>query len=96
MENSFCTDYNNNAEMQGGVAMPQDHTVEELAAEVLALAHSRLTADLRFLSASLERLHPVPLFDLTTVMATDGHYLYYAPAELLRVFHADQHHPVRV
>ena len=96
MENSFCTDYDNNAEMQGGVAMPQDHTVEELAAEVLALAHSRLTADLRFLSSSLERLHPVPLFDLTTVMATDGHYLYYAPAELLRVFRADQHHPVRV
>ena len=37
---------------------PEPPKVEELAAEVVALAQSRLMADLRFLSPSLEQLRP--------------------------------------
>ena len=33
---------------------------DELAAQVLLLAQSRLTADLRFLSSALEQLKPIP------------------------------------
>lgn len=73
------------------------HTTDlgELSAQVLALAHSRLTADLRFLSAALERLHPSPLPDMGVLMATDGHSHYYDPLLLLRAFKEDQRRPVR-
>lgn len=70
-------------------------TVDELAAQVLLLAQSRLTADLRFLSSSLEQLKPVPAPCLDALFASDGHFLYYAPEALLRAFRAQQSTPTR-
>lgn len=40
---------------------------DELAAQVLLLAQSRLTADLRFLSSALEQLKPIPVPALDTL-----------------------------
>ena len=45
---------------------------DELAAQVLLLAQSRLTADLRFLSSALEQLKPIPVPALDTLFAGDG------------------------
>ena len=42
---------------------------DELAAQVLLLAQSRLTADLRFLSSALEQLKPIPVPALDTLFA---------------------------
>ena len=52
---------------------------DELAAQVLLLAQSRLTADLRFLSSALEQLKPIPVPALDTLFAGDGRCLYYCP-----------------
>lgn len=68
--------------------------LDELAAQVLMLAQSRLTADLRFLSSSLEQLKPVPAPSLDA-LATDGRLLYYPPEALLRAFRAQQPAPTR-
>ena len=70
-------------------------TPDELAAQVMSLAQSRLTADLRFLSSSLEQLRPVPVPGQKALFATDGHLLYYTPETLLRAFHAEQSAPTR-
>lgn len=45
---------------------------DELAAQVLLLAQSRLTADLRFLSSALEQLKPIPVPALDTLFAGDA------------------------
>ena len=74
---------------------PEKPKIEELAAEVVALAQSRLMADLRFLSPSLEQLRPAVLSGLNVLFATDGRTLYYAPEQLLRAFHAQQAAPTR-
>ena len=68
---------------------------DELAAQVLLLAQSRLTADLRFLSSALEHLKPIPVPALDTLFAGDGHRLYYCPETLLRTFRAQQSVPTR-
>lgn len=68
---------------------------DELAAQVLLLAQSRLTADLRFLSSALEQLKPIPVPALDTLFAGDGHCLYYCPETLLRTFRAQQSVPTR-
>ena len=68
---------------------------DELAAQVLLLAQSRLTADLRFLSSALEQLKPIPVPALDTLFAGDGHRLYYCPETLLRTFRAQQSVPTR-
>lgn len=68
---------------------------DELAAQVLLLAQSRLTADLRFLSSALEQLKPIPVPALDTLFAGDGHRLYYYPETLLRTFRAQQSVPTR-
>ena len=69
--------------------------VDELAAQVLTLAQSRLTADLRFLSSSLEQLKPVPAPSLNALFSSDGRCLYYSPEALLRAFRAQQSAPTR-
>lgn len=74
---------------------PDTSKIQELAAEVVALAQSRLMADLRFLSPSLEQLRPTALSGLNVLFATDGRTLYYAPESLLRAFHAQQSAPTR-
>ena len=66
---------------------------DELAAQVLLLAQSRLTADLRFLSSALEQLKPIPVPALDTLFAGDGRCLYYCPETLLRTFRAQQSVP---
>ena len=58
---------------------------DELAAQVLLLAQSRLTADLRFLSSALEQLKPIPVPALDTLFAGDGRCLYYCPRRKCRV-----------
>ena len=68
---------------------------DELAAQVLLLAQSRLTADLRFLSSALEQLKPIPVPALDTLFAGDGRRLYYCPETLLRTFRAQQSVPTR-
>ena len=68
---------------------------DELAAQVLLLAQSRLTADLRFLSSALEQLKPIPVPALDTLFAGDGRCLYYCPETLLRTFRAQQSVPTR-
>lgn len=88
----------------------QKPTIEALAAEILTLARSRLTADLRFLSGALEKL-PASVAgeagaDAGAVaageagdqlcMATDGRTVYYLPAALLRTFRERQHMPARM
>lgn len=70
-------------------------TAEGLAVQVLTLAQSRLTADLRFLSSSLEQLRPVPIPGLKRLFSTDGHLLYYTPETLLRAFYTQQAAPTR-
>jgi predicted metal-dependent peptidase len=73
----------------------QNDTVERLAAQVMTLAQSRLTADLRFLSASLEQLRFCPRKQ-PVVFATDGKTLYYSPEMLLAAFKVQQHQPTRM
>ena len=68
---------------------------DELAAQVLLLAQSRLPADLRFLSSALEQLKPIPVPALDTLFAGDGRCLYYCPETLLRTFRAQQSVPTR-
>lgn len=68
---------------------------DELAAQVLLLAQSRLTADLRFLSSALEQLKPIPVPALDTLFDGDGRCLYYCPETLLRTFRAQQSVPTR-
>ena len=68
---------------------------DELAAQVLLLAQSRLTADLRFLSSALEQLKPIPVPALDPLFAGDGRRLYYCPETLLRTFRAQQSVPTR-
>ena len=58
---------------------------DELAAQVLLLAQSRLTADLRFLSSALEQLKPIPVPALDTLFAGDGRCLYYCPETLAQM-----------
>lgn len=70
-------------------------TLSSLAAQVLALARSRLMADLRFLSGSLEQLVPAPAEELPAPLATDGSTLYYCPVRLLELFKQKQDLPAR-
>ena len=69
--------------------------MSELAARIIVLAQSRLTADLRFLSSSLERLYTSPVNELPGLLATDGRSLYYSPAYILRYFKKEGHPPNR-
>lgn len=73
----------------------QNQTISALSAQVMALAASRLTADVRFLSAALEALPAVPLPQADCLLATDGLAAYYAPLALLAAFKADQRRPAR-
>ena len=70
-------------------------TLSSLAAQVLALARSRLMADLRFLSGSLEQLAHAPAEELPAPLATDGGTLYYCPVRLLELFKQQQDLPAR-
>lgn len=69
--------------------------INDLAAQVVTLAQSRLTADLRFLSSSLEQLRPMALDGLDALFAADGRTLYYSPGTVLRAFRAQQAAPTR-
>lgn len=70
-------------------------TLSSLAAQVLALARSRLMADLRFLSGAMEQLIPAPADELPAPLATDGSTLYYCPVRLLELFKQKQDLPAR-
>ena len=71
-------------------------TRQQLAQQVLELAQSRLLADLRFFSPSLEKLRPAACSGLQgTPLASDGQTLFYDPDELLRAFRAQRQRPVR-
>lgn len=74
---------------------PEAPDIAALAAQVVTLAQSRLTADLRFLSSSLEQLRPMALPQLNALYAADGRTLYYSPKTVLRVFRAQQSAPTR-
>ena len=74
---------------------PDAPDIAALAAQVVTLAQSRLTADLRFLSSSLEQLRPMALPQLNALYAADGRTLYYSPKTVLRVFRAQQSAPTR-
>ena len=75
--------------------MPKPSSPEALAGQVVLLARSRLTADLRFLSAALERLAPAPAPGLQALFAADGRRLLYTPETLLRAFRREQAAPTR-
>lgn len=71
-------------------------TRQQLAQQVLELAQSRLLADLRFFSPSLEKLRPAARSGLYgTPLSSDGRTLFYDPDELLRAFRAQRSRPVR-
>lgn len=70
-------------------------TLSSLAVQVLTLARSRLMADLRFLSGSLEQLIPTPAEELAAPLATDGSTLYYCPVRLLELFKQKQDLPAQ-
>lgn len=71
-------------------------SISSLASQVLTLAQSRLAADLRFLSNSITHLQPVSVSSHPQSFATDGQFLYYGPADLLRSFRSTSALPPRM
>ena len=65
----------------------------KLAAEVLRLSRNTLLLNLRFLDAALHQLTPYPLENIT--LATEGNYLLYDPAHVLRCYKSGREIPVR-
>ena len=65
----------------------------KLAADVLRLSRNTLLMNLRFLDAALHQLTPYP-FEKTT-LATEGNYLLYDPAHVLRCYKSAREIPVR-
>ena len=64
-----------------------------LAADVLRLSRNTLLVNLRFLDAALHQLTPYPLED--TTLATEGNWLLYDPAHVLRCYKSAREIPVR-
>ena len=83
----------------GAYCVLSDHMDEQiekrnkLAAEVLRLSRNTLLLNLRFLDAALHQLTPYPLENIT--LATEGNYLLYDPAHVLRCYKSGREIPVR-
>ena len=65
----------------------------KLAAEVLRLSRNTLLLNLRFMDAALHQLRPYPMEDIT--LATEGNWLLYSPAHVLRCYKSAREIPVR-
>ena len=72
--------------------MPDDSRLFALAEQVMTLSRNAIVMNLRFMDMAVFRLRMEPA---DTTLATDGRYLFYGPAHMLRRYMRDEALPAR-